>query len=89
MSSTILSISMAICGADDFTRNPLWGKANQEWLKELLVLRNGIPNDTFDRVFVNLDSELFHWLGQTLSGRGHTRPCFEVPTMWQTSKFGW
>ena len=49
-----------ICGADDFTEIALWGKANQEWLKELLVLRNGIPShDTFDRVFVNLDSEAF------------------------------
>ena len=58
----ILSISIlaVICGADDFTEIALWGKANQEWLKELLVLRNGIPShDTFDRVFVNLDSEAF------------------------------
>lgn len=55
-----VSILAVICGADDFTEIALWGNANEEWLSSILSLKHGTAShDTYDRLFVDLDSECF------------------------------
>ena len=50
-----LAVCAVICGADDWTKVELFGKARYGWLKSFLELPHGIPShDTFSRVFAVL-----------------------------------
>jgi predicted transposase YbfD/YdcC len=73
----LISICALLCGAEGFVDMEEFGKAQRDWLSELLELPNGIPShDTFGRVFAALDPEQFAeaftlWtqgLRQTLAG---------------------
>ena len=73
----IISVCALLCGAEGFVDMEEFGKAQREWLGQLLELPNGIPShDTFGRVFAALDpaqfAEVFtQWtqsLRQTLAG---------------------
>jgi predicted transposase YbfD/YdcC len=73
----IVSVCALLCGAEGFVDMEEFGKAQREWLSQLLELPNGIPShDTFGRVFAALDpaqfAEVFTlWtqsLRQSLSG---------------------
>ena len=56
----ILSICAVLSGAESFVDIETFGRAKQEWLKEFLVLSNGIPShDTINRVFQRLNPEEF------------------------------
>lgn len=58
----VIAICAAIGGADGWEDVELFGKAKEEWLKEVLGLElpHGIPSsDTFRRVFGALDAEQF------------------------------
>jgi hypothetical protein len=56
----IVSICALLCGAEGFVDMEEFGKAQREWLGQLLELPNGIPShDTFGRVFALLDPEQF------------------------------
>ena len=53
-----LTIVGVLAGANTWTEIELYGKSNEEWLKELLPLENGIPShDTLGRVFSMLDPD--------------------------------
>ncbi|EFH83602.1 transposase ISAs1 family protein [Ktedonobacter racemifer DSM 44963] len=52
----VIAICGVICGAEGWVEIEAFGKAKEEWLKDLLELPNGIPShDTFGRVFARLD----------------------------------
>jgi predicted transposase YbfD/YdcC len=54
----VIALCAAICGADDFVAIQAWGKAKENWLKERLELKGGIPShDTFGRLFARVDPE--------------------------------
>ncbi|MGH2536036.1 MAG: ISAs1 family transposase, partial [Candidatus Promineifilaceae bacterium] len=56
----VIAICAVICGAEDWTEVEPFGKARQEWLRQFLELKNGIPShDTFGRVFARLDAGQF------------------------------
>jgi hypothetical protein len=56
----VIAISAIICGANDWEAVAEYGRAQHEWFKGILKLRNGIPShDTFWRVFGALDGEQF------------------------------
>ncbi len=63
-----ITLCAVICGADDWATVEEFGQSNEEWLTELLDLKNGIPShDTFGRVFSLIDTHLFsecfsHWV---------------------------
>jgi predicted transposase YbfD/YdcC len=51
-----ITLCAVICGADDWTEVELFGTEKEEWLRQFLILANGIPShDTFGRVFTRLD----------------------------------
>lgn len=51
-----ITIAGVICGAETWNDMESYGKANEHWLKEHLLLPSGIPShDTFNRVFSMLD----------------------------------
>ncbi len=53
-----IAVCAVICGADDWTKVHLFGKARYEWLKTFLALPHGIPShDTFSRVFAALSAQ--------------------------------
>jgi predicted transposase YbfD/YdcC len=53
-----IAVCAVICGADDWTKVHVFGKARHEWLKTFLALPNGIPShDTFSRVFAALSAQ--------------------------------
>lgn len=53
-----ITICAVICGADSWVEIENYGNAKLEWLKQFLVLPNGIPShDTFGRVFARLKPE--------------------------------
>lgn len=56
--SDILFITMAavLSGCDDWNAIELYGQTKEEWLRKYLELPNGIPWDTFNRVFAALDA---------------------------------
>jgi predicted transposase YbfD/YdcC len=50
-----IAVCAVICGADDWVKVELFGKAKYDWLKTSLALPHGIPShDTFGRVFAAL-----------------------------------
>ncbi len=56
----IIAICGVICGADSWTGIETFGKAKEQWLREFLEIKNGIPShDTFVYVFSRLDGEAF------------------------------
>ena len=56
----VLSVLVAICGADSFVAIALFGQLNEEWLRTFLALPHGIPShDTLGRVFARLDAGRF------------------------------
>jgi len=55
-----ISISAIICGAETWNDIEAYGKAKEDWLREYLQLKNGIPShDTFNRFFSSIDSKEF------------------------------
>lgn len=71
-----IAICAVICGADGWTEVAAWGVTKEAWLKQFLVLPNGIPShDTFGRVFARLDPQAFErcflsWI-QAVRKRAH------------------
>jgi len=60
ISIIVLAIFGVIAMCDDWEDIEAYGKANQDWLKTFLELRNGIPShDTLRRVFSLLDAQEF------------------------------
>ena len=56
-----ISICAVICGCDDYVSIKSWADDNITWLRQHLVLANGIPSDdTFRRIFRFLDYEAFN-----------------------------
>jgi len=47
-----IAILAVIGGADSWEAIETFGQSKQEWLEQFLDLPNGIPHDTFARVFV-------------------------------------
>jgi predicted transposase YbfD/YdcC len=64
-----LTLCAVLCGMDDWESIEEWGKERQEWLRQYVEVRNGIPShDTISRVFAALDSATFQtcfirWMG--------------------------
>jgi predicted transposase YbfD/YdcC len=57
LSITVLAV---ICGADDWQSIEDYGRSQEDFLKQFLVLPHGVPsNDTYRRVFIALDSQVF------------------------------
>src|SRR5262245_5811453 len=55
-----IAILATICGANHFTEMEQFGKANEDFLRSLLELPNGIPShDTIGEVFARLDASEF------------------------------
>ena len=55
-----ISILATICGAEHFTEMELYAEANEEFLKTILELPNGIPShDTFGYVYARIDPNEF------------------------------
>ncbi|MCK5862508.1 MAG: ISAs1 family transposase [Candidatus Hydrogenedentes bacterium] len=51
-----IALCAVLCGAEHWTHIEEYGKANEKWLRQFLVLRYGIPShDTFGRIFAVLD----------------------------------
>lgn len=51
-----IALSTLICNGEDFEDMELFGKQNEDWLREILELPGGIPtHDTFNRVFQKLE----------------------------------
>jgi predicted transposase YbfD/YdcC len=56
----LVAICGVICGAETWTDIELFGHERQDWLKQFLELKNGIPShDTFGRVFARIDPDQF------------------------------
>jgi len=50
-----IAVCAVICGADNFTDMEEFGIAKQDWLRQFLELKNGIPShDTFNRLLARL-----------------------------------
>jgi predicted transposase YbfD/YdcC len=55
-----IAICAVICGADSWVEIEEFGQAKEQWLRQFLILSNGIPShDTFGRVFAWLDPQEF------------------------------
>jgi predicted transposase YbfD/YdcC len=53
-----LSICAVLCGCNEWTEIELYGKHKEQWLKQFLVLENGIPShDTINRLFASLNPQ--------------------------------
>jgi len=56
----VIAICGVISGCDDWPQIELFGKARYDWLKQFLLLPNGIPShDTFERIFERLSPQAF------------------------------
>lgn len=56
-----ISVCGVICGCDDYVSIKSWADDNIVWLRQYLVLANGIPSDdTFRRIFRFLDYAAFN-----------------------------
>ena len=57
----VVAVCAVICGAESWTDIEDFGHSKEIWLKEFLELPSGIPShDTFRRIFLILDPEVFH-----------------------------
>lgn len=57
----VIALLASLCGADTFVQMESFGRSKEEWLREFLSLRHGIPShDTFARVFAALEPEEFY-----------------------------
>lgn len=57
----VIAVCAVICGAESWTDIEDFGHSKKEWLGGFLELPNGIPShDTFRRVFMIMDPEMFH-----------------------------
>ena len=55
-----MSICAVICGADDYVAIEHFARGKEDWLRQFLELKHGIPtHDTFGRVFAALDPVAF------------------------------
>jgi predicted transposase YbfD/YdcC len=55
-----IAICAVICGADSWVEIEEFGQAKEQWLRQFLILPNGIPShDTIGRVFAWLDPQEF------------------------------
>jgi predicted transposase YbfD/YdcC len=55
-----ITIAAVICGAETWNEIEAYGESKEDWLREHLVLANGIPShDTFNRFFSLLDAAVF------------------------------
>lgn len=56
----VIAILGTICGADGWVEIEQFGRQKLEWLRQYLLLPNGIPShDTFGRLFSKIDPEAF------------------------------
>lgn len=56
----VLTVCAVVCGADDWDAIEIWGEARQDWLRQYIPLKNGVPShDTIARVFTAIDSKNF------------------------------
>ena len=56
----VIAICTLLCGGESFNDMEDFGRAEREWFKTFLTLRNGIPShDTFNRLFAALDPKAF------------------------------
>lgn len=56
----MIAICATIANADGWEDIALFAEGKKSWLKQWLALPNGIPShDTFQRVFANIDAEVF------------------------------
>lgn len=56
----LIGIISVICGADSWNEMENYARSKEEFLRSFLELPNGIPShDTFNRVFSNIDSDVF------------------------------
>lgn len=56
----LIGIISVLCGADSWSNMEEYAYSKEEFLRSFLELPNGIPShDTFNRVFSNIDSDLF------------------------------
>ncbi len=66
----LIGIISVLCGAETWNQMEEYAEAKEEFLLTFLDLPNGIPShDTFNRVFSNIDSEVFEscfvkWVSQ-------------------------
>ena len=57
----ILTVIASICGANEYKEIIIFGKAKESFLKQFLVLKNGIPShDTLERVISIINPAEFH-----------------------------
>lgn len=55
-----ITVCAVICGANNWVEVELFGRRRQDWLRQFLELRHGVPShDTFGRVFARLSAEAF------------------------------
>ena len=55
-----ITIAAVICGAETWNEIEAYGESKETWLREHLLLPNGIPShDTFNRFFSLLNAEVF------------------------------
>jgi hypothetical protein len=60
MDIIILSVLAVLSGAESYNSIELFGKENEDFLKQFLSLKNGIPShDTINRVFQILNPRKF------------------------------
>ena len=56
----VISLCAVLSGADDCEEIAEYGREKESFLRQFLKLENGIPShDTFNRVFVNMDTRYF------------------------------
>ena len=72
----IIAVAAVLSGADSFTEIEAWAEAKIDWLRQYLVLINGIPShDTFGRLFAMIDPQEFErafrqWIGDAVPSIG-------------------
>jgi predicted transposase YbfD/YdcC len=55
-----LTLCAVLCGMNDWESIEEWGKEREDWLRQFVEVKNGIPShDTISRVFAALDSVTF------------------------------
>lgn len=57
----VIALGAILCGGEDCTDMALFGEAKEEFLRQFMTLRHGIPShDTFSGLFRDLDPAGFH-----------------------------